>query len=128
MLKGSIFAGTCARVCGRYLLLEALAVSFVRGSIVASILKESVRAVSRALSGCFLARVADEGRYPSFAGGSSVIRYFRRADASFGRFIARNYARSISASFISVVAGPFNGVDWASARKDSWFLGRIYHA
>ncbi|MFA5336544.1 MAG: hypothetical protein WC324_06465 [Candidatus Omnitrophota bacterium] len=128
MLKGSIFVSCCARAFGRYLLLEELAVSFLRGSIAASMLKKSVLAGSRVLSGCFIARVAGEGKYPSFAGGSAIIRYFSHTAASFERFITRNYARSIFASFISVVAGPFNKIDWASARKDSRFLRRIYHA
>ncbi|MFA6356741.1 MAG: hypothetical protein WCY23_06510 [Candidatus Omnitrophota bacterium] len=128
MLKGSIFVEACVKVCGKYLLFEELAISFVRGSVAASMLKRSVLVISRVLSGCFVARVAGEGRYPSFAGGSAIIKYFSHAAASFERFITRNYARSISASFITVVAGPFNKIDWPSARKDSWFLSRIYHA
>ncbi len=115
-----------AKAGGKYLLLEDRAISLVRGSFIASIFRKLFRLISLISSGCFITVLAGEDRYALFASHSVIVNKSRDIIHPFERSLSRNYAASFTASFFSAVAS--RGVDWRSARKDSWFLSKIYHA
>ena len=124
----SAFVDIYTRVSSKYLFFEELTISLVRKSFIASLFRRSLRFASLTLSGCFIAALANENRYPLFAAESAIIKNFRDVIRPFERFLSRNYAPSLTRSFFSAIAGSSCEVDWPSARKDSWFLRKIYHA
>lgn len=116
-----------AKLREKYLRLEDSAISAVRESVSAGSLRAFRRLVSAALSGCFIAVLADEERYPAFASGSVFVKTLGSALGSFEMSFLKSYALSYTRSLINIVDSKIRYVDWESASRESWFAGKIVH-
>jgi len=126
--KSNILLFICSEAKAKYLAFEDTILSQVLESLFARSLRGLFRKMSVVLSGCFVARVASENRYFIFASGSLLVQNLRAIIYSLGRSLSEYYGQSLLASFFSMAEATVRDVNWKSAKRDSWFLKKIYHA